>query len=84
MNILQAMDDKTLFGPHFKGDSWEPWRAFLATLFALPLNDEAQAIYKRHTGRTEPPVEPFKEAALVSWAVEAVKAVCWPGRAMVR
>ncbi len=65
MNILQAMADKALFAPHFKGDTWKPWEAFLAALFGLPMDDAAHALYSAHTGRTEPPAAPFKEAALV-------------------
>lgn len=65
MNILEALDDPDLFAPHFKGGTWGPWRAFLAALFALPMDDAALALYRAHTGRTEPPLEPFTEAALV-------------------
>ena len=65
MNILQAMDDPALFGPHFRGDTWKPWRAFLAALFALPLDDDALALFQAHTGRVAPPTVPFREAALV-------------------
>lgn len=65
MDILAALDDPALFAPHFKGGTWRPWRAFLAALFALPLDADALALYQAHTGRTEPPAVPFKEAALV-------------------
>lgn len=65
MNILEALDDPELFAPHFKGGTWGPWRAFLAALFALPMDDGGLALYRAHTGRTEPPAEPFTEAALV-------------------
>jgi hypothetical protein len=41
-DILQAMDHPQLFGRWFKGSSWNPWRAFLAALFALPENDRSQ------------------------------------------
>ena len=30
------MDHPNLFGRWFRGDSWNPWRSFLASLFALP------------------------------------------------
>lgn len=65
MNILAALDDPALFAPHFRGDTWKPWRAFLAALFALPMDEAALALYRAHTGRTEPPAAAFKEAALV-------------------
>lgn len=63
--ILAAMDDPQLFGPHFRGPSWAPWKAFLAAMFGLPMNEAALATYQHHTSRTEPPLAPFKEAALV-------------------
>lgn len=65
MNIIEAMDDPALFGPHFQGGSWGAWRAFLRALFALPMGDADLAAYRHHTGRSEPPAAPFKEAALV-------------------
>ncbi len=63
--ILEALDHPQVFGPHFRGDTWQAWRAFLAALFALPMDDAALAIYQAHTGRVEPPTVPFKEAALI-------------------
>lgn len=63
--ILDAVDHPQVFGPHFQGRTWQAWRAFLAALFALPMNDDQRALYTAHTGRTEPPATPFKEAALV-------------------
>ena len=65
MNILQALDDPALFAPHFRGVTWTPWRAFLAALFALPMDDAQLALYRTHTGRQDAPTVPFKEAALV-------------------
>lgn len=63
--ILEALDDPRLFGRFFKADTWKTWRAFLAALFALPMSEAEQALYRECTGRTELPVEPFKEAELV-------------------
>ena len=36
--IIEALDDNGLFAPHFRGDTWRAWRAFLAALFGLPLS----------------------------------------------
>jgi terminase large subunit-like protein len=65
MNILQAINDSKVFGAFFKGRTWEPWKCFLAALFALPLTPEQLAIYRKHTGRTTPPAQPLHEAWLV-------------------
>jgi hypothetical protein len=63
--ILDLMNDPDLLGKHFAGKSWQPWKAFLAGLFALPMSDELVKIYKKHTGRQVLPTEPFSEAFLV-------------------
>lgn len=65
MNILEALDSPQMFAPHFRGDTWQPWRAFLAALFALPMDDAALALYRAHTGRQDAPTAAFKEAALI-------------------
>ncbi len=67
MNILQAMNDPKLFGLVFKrtrldGDTWSAWRAFLAALFALPLESGALNLYRKHTGRTDLSSIPYREA----------------------
>ncbi len=64
-NILQLLDHPEAFGPHFKGETWRAWRAFLAALFALPMDDEAVGLYQRHTGRHTQPDQMFREAALI-------------------
>ena len=65
MNILHALDDPKVFGPFFKGGTWDSWRVFLAALFALPLNAEQLAIYQLHTGRSTPPSQASHEAWLI-------------------
>jgi hypothetical protein len=65
LNILQAINDKRVFGTHFRGQTWRAWFAFLAALFALPLTDEQLALYQAHTGRQTPPTTPCLEAWLV-------------------
>lgn len=65
MNILDAMADPALFGPLFPGETWAAWRAFLAALLGLPMEGDAAALYRHHTGRTTPPAQQFREAALV-------------------
>lgn len=65
MNIVDALDDEALFAPHFRGSSWDTWRAFLAATFALPMTEAETALYQQYTGRTVTPVEPFREVALV-------------------
>jgi hypothetical protein len=66
IDILQAMRDPELFGSMFKPrmfrkDSWRAWRAFLAALFALPLEGDALETYRRHTARSDAPIAAFSE-----------------------
>lgn len=65
LSILDAIADPKLFAPWFTRGDWAAWRAFLAALFALPMDDAALSIFKRHTGRTSAPVSAFREAWLV-------------------
>ena len=64
--ILQAMDDPALFGRWFRGDSWNPWRVFLAALFGLQMTPEQADFYKQCTGRTDPPKAPSTEAWVIA------------------
>ena len=65
-SILTAIADPHFFAPWFKDpDTWRAWRAFLAALFALPMDNEQLAIYREYTGRTDPPATPFVEGWLI-------------------
>ena len=66
MTILEACTDPKLFARWFAGDSWRPWRVFLAALFGLPLDSEADAaLFAACSGRTEPQTAAAREA----WAI---------------
>jgi hypothetical protein len=65
VNIIEALDDPSLFGPHFRGPSWTPWRAFLTAAFGLPMDDASRELFRQCTGRAAIPARPISEAALV-------------------
>lgn len=66
MNILAALDDEGLFARHFRPPaSWAAWRAFLAALYALPLDPASEALYRKHTRRAAPPATPAREAWVI-------------------
>ncbi len=65
LSIIDAIADPVLFAPHFRGSTWDGWRAFLKALFALPMSDAEAGIYRAHTGRSAVPGRPFAEAALI-------------------
>jgi hypothetical protein len=66
-NIIQAME--SVFSASFERgrsrDTWKAWRAFLAAVFALPMNVDEVAVYRKHTGRDEVPITQFREAFCV-------------------
>ena len=62
--ILHCLDDPALFKPFMASSTWGAWRAFLASLFALPMSEAELATYRACTGRTSPPAAPFNEAWL--------------------
>jgi hypothetical protein len=64
MNIIDAMNDDAVFGRHFRTDTWDAWRAFLAALFALPMTPEQLAIFQKCTNRNTPSTTPLQEAWL--------------------
>jgi hypothetical protein len=64
-NILEAIERPEWWQPWFNRGDWSAWRAFLATVFALPLEPEALSIFTECTGRTAAPTAPAREA----WAI---------------
>jgi hypothetical protein len=64
-SIIEALSDPDLFGGMFDAASWAPWKAFLAALQALPMSEAQLALYRRHTGRLEPPTKAARYAELV-------------------
>lgn len=68
MNIIQAIDDKQVFGklPIFKHpETTRAWRVVLKAIFALPMDAGELEIYRRLTGRVNPPTAPFSEVFLI-------------------
>ena len=67
LNIIEAIQDKNLFGPLFRDlNTWKPWIVALKAIFALlPMDDEELAIYRTCTGRQNPPLKPLKEIYLI-------------------
>ncbi len=71
ISILDAIADEHLLGASFRPkkrflfgdqDTWRSWKVFLAALFGLPISEHDLDIYRRCTGRIEPPAAPFTEA----------------------
>ena len=60
--IIDACRDKHLFAGWFKeADTWAAWLIALKALFGLPLDDTELELYRKCTGRTDPPSTPAAE-----------------------
>jgi hypothetical protein len=66
ISLLQAIDDRNLFGPWFKDrTTWASWFVFLRALFGLPLVERELALYRECTGRGAAPTTVAKEGWLI-------------------
>jgi hypothetical protein len=66
LNLLDAFNDPRLFARYFPDpESWIAWTALIAAAFGLEMNDQQLAIYRKCTGRTDPPTEQMRELVLV-------------------
>jgi hypothetical protein len=67
ISLIDAISDSALFKPWFERDpaSWVSWMAFLCALFALPMDADQLAIYRKCTGRNEPPNDIARFAYLI-------------------
>ena len=54
MNLLQAMDDKRLFGPWFSGPSWSTWKTVLKAAHALPMTATEVELFRTVAERNPP------------------------------
>jgi hypothetical protein len=63
--ILDVMHDPKLFGPWFKGATWQAWDIVLAAIFALPVSKGHLPLFHKMTGRLHPLCNAAREAWLV-------------------
>jgi len=62
MNIIEAIQDRALFGSLFKRlETWATWMVFLKAVFALPMNDQEFETYRKYTGREKTPARALQE-----------------------
>ena len=66
--IIDAINNPKLFGslPRFKKlQTWTAWLVVLKAIFGLAMTDDDLVVFQRHTGRTTPPSNGFKETYLI-------------------
>jgi hypothetical protein len=64
VDIVQAMDDPSLFGGSFQGPSWDAWKAILKAAYALPMTDAEVEFFRSVTDR-DPPKKRVRELWLI-------------------
>ena len=66
--IIDAINNPKLFGslPRFKKlQTWTAWLVVLKAIFGLAMTADDVVVFQRHTGRTTPPANGFKETYLI-------------------
>lgn len=67
LNIIQAIEDPTLFGPLFKDQqTWASWKIFLKGLFGLEMKEEEAEFFRQHTGRKIIPASQASECFCIA------------------
>src|SRR5690242_3028700 len=64
VGIVDAMTSAKLFGPYFKGTSWNGWRSILRGAFALPMTEPERAFFRQVTDR-DPPKKRVRELWII-------------------
>jgi terminase large subunit-like protein len=63
ITFLDAMHDRKLFGQWFDPpSSWAAWSVVAKALFGEPMSGTEFEVFSKITGRSKPPVVPFREA----------------------
>jgi hypothetical protein len=65
ISFVQAFDDPNIFGPYFKGPSWNGWRAVLKAVRGVALNDEELRFFRSVADR-DPPKRRVRELWVIA------------------
>ena len=66
MNILEFQNSPELMGNSFQGESRAAFRSVLAGAFAIPMENDALALFKRLAGGREPPTRRVSELWIIA------------------
>jgi hypothetical protein len=78
--IIDAIENPKLFGslPRFKKlETWSCWLVVLKAIFGLGMTVDDLVVFQRHTGRTSPPANGFKETYLIIGAAASRSSPRW-------
>jgi hypothetical protein len=62
LRVSDVMNSPKLLGQHFRGTSWDTWRAVLKATFAEPMSDAEIAAFREVAGGRDPPKHRVSEA----------------------
>ena len=65
MTIVEALNDRRLFGAEFPAATWRPWSTFLRATYGLELDAEGLALYWQCTGRQDARTAQAREAWVI-------------------
>jgi hypothetical protein len=65
-SVLDLVDDENLLGPHFRGPSWDTWRAVMRAAFALPMSDADLQSFAAVSGDRPPPRRRVRELIVIA------------------
>src|SRR5258708_37075057 len=66
VNIIDTLDDPTLFQPWFPGPSWNAWRVILKAAFCIPLDESELETFHALAGDRPPPERQVKELWVIA------------------
>jgi hypothetical protein len=65
ISVSRAISDPQLFGPWFKGSSWDAWRAILKAAYAEPMTAAEIEVFRSVAGR-DPPKQQVRELVVIA------------------
>jgi hypothetical protein len=65
-DIIADLDDPGLWGPWFRGASWDPWRTVLRAAFGQPLTEKEREVFRELAGDREPPRKRVEELWVIA------------------
>lgn len=66
MNVIEFLETPDLMRDSYLGDSWEAMKSVLSAAFAVPMNDQRQAIFDKLAGARPLPSAPVKELYIIA------------------
>ena len=66
ISVSRAISDPQLFGPWFKGPSWDTWRAVLRAAYAEEMTAAEIEVFRSIAGDRDPPKKQVRELVIIA------------------